>query len=167
MSFFDLVVGKPLTTTEERAEHMSLLTGHVENGVYRGLFSYQPDGLTGRHDDQFDVAAFRLKFHFLHNWQTPVRSGADHKPVAFPGYLFSDGQGRMPKLVTEFPRGAFLPLRISPRSITTSCSYALPSIRRVPKENLSKRIRASSCCRVQALFFEVTAEKTDQLCSTS
>jgi hypothetical protein len=39
MSFFDLVVGKPLATTEERAEHMSLLTGHVENGVYRGLFS--------------------------------------------------------------------------------------------------------------------------------
>ena len=43
----------------------------------------------------------------------------------------------------------------------------LPSIRRAPKENLSKCIRASSCCRVQALFFEVTAEKADQLCSTS
>jgi hypothetical protein len=40
MSFFDLVVGKPLATTEERAEHMSLLTGHVENGVYRRLFFY-------------------------------------------------------------------------------------------------------------------------------
>ena len=49
----------------------------------------------------------------------------------------------------------------------TSCSYVLPSIQRVPKENLSKCIRASSCCRVQALFFEVTAEKADQLCSTS
>jgi hypothetical protein len=54
------------------------------------------------------VAAFRLKFHFLHNRQTAVRSGADHKPVAFPGYLFSDGQGRMPKLVTEFPRRPLL-----------------------------------------------------------
>ena len=40
MSFFNLVVGKPLATTEERAVHMSLLTGHVENGVYRGLFFY-------------------------------------------------------------------------------------------------------------------------------
>jgi hypothetical protein len=56
---------------------------------------------------KFDVAAFRLKFHFLHNWQTAVRSGADHKPVAFPGYLFSDGQGRMPKLVTDFLEGVF------------------------------------------------------------
>ncbi len=26
---------------------------------------------------------------------------------------------------------------------------------------------ASSCCLVQALFFEVTAEKADHLCSTS
>jgi hypothetical protein len=40
MSFFDLVVGKPLATTEERVEHMCLLTGHVKNGVYRGLFFY-------------------------------------------------------------------------------------------------------------------------------
>jgi hypothetical protein len=39
----------------------------------------------------------------------------------------------------------------------------MPSIRRVPKQS----IRASSCCWVQALFFEVTAEKTDQRCSTS
>jgi hypothetical protein len=54
------------------------------------------------------VATIRLTFHFLHNWQTAVRSGADHKPVAFPGYLFFDGQGRMPKLVTEFPGRRFL-----------------------------------------------------------
>jgi hypothetical protein len=58
--------------------------------------------------DLVDVAAFRFKFHLLHNWQTAVRSGADHKPVAFPGYLFSDGQGRTPKLVTEFPRRRLL-----------------------------------------------------------
>ncbi len=44
-----------------------LLTGHVENGVCLGLFFYKPDGLTGRYDDQFDVAALRLKFHFFHN----------------------------------------------------------------------------------------------------
>src|SRR6266702_455790 len=43
----------------------------------------------------------------------------------------------------------------------------LPSMRRVPKENLSKCIRASSCRCVQALFFEVTARKADQRCSTS
>jgi len=51
-------------------------------------------------------------------------------------------------------------------SITTSCSYVLPSIRRAPKENLSKCIRASPCC-FQALFFEVMAEKADQRCSIS
>ena len=42
-------------------------------------------------------------FHFLHNRQVTVRSGADHKPVAFPGYLLFDGQGRVPKLVAAFP----------------------------------------------------------------
>src|SRR5271168_3926981 len=40
---------------------------------------------------------------FLHNWQTAVCSGADHKPVAFPWDLFADGQRRMPKLGTEPP----------------------------------------------------------------
>src|SRR5258705_4306531 len=39
-----------------------ILAGHVENGVWRGLLFYEPDGLTGRYDDQFDVAAFRLKW---------------------------------------------------------------------------------------------------------
>jgi hypothetical protein len=48
------------------------------------------------------VAAFRFAFYFLHNWQAAIRSSADHKPLAFPGYLFFDGQRRMPKLVTEF-----------------------------------------------------------------
>jgi hypothetical protein len=46
----------------------------------------------------------------------------------------------MPKLARNLLEGIFLRLRISPRSITTSCSYVLPSIRRVPKENLSKCI---------------------------
>src|SRR5260370_19938091 len=125
-----------------------------------------PDGLTGRYDDQFDVAAFRLPFHFFHNWQTTIRSGADHEPVAFPGYLHSVDNGVYPNSSRNLLEGAFLRLRISPQSITTSCSYVLPSIRRAPKENLSKCIRASPCC-VQALFFEVTAEKADQRCSTS
>jgi hypothetical protein len=47
------------------------------------------------------MAAFRLTFHLFHNRQTAVCSGADDKPVAFPRYLFFDGQGCMSKLVTE------------------------------------------------------------------
>src|SRR5260370_31838579 len=39
-----------------------LLTGHVENGVCRELLFYKPEGLTGRYDDRFDVAALRLSF---------------------------------------------------------------------------------------------------------
>ena len=56
------------------------------------------------------MAALRLKFHFLHNWQTGVHSGADHKSEAFPGNLFVAGQRRMPKLVTECPGGLLLAL---------------------------------------------------------
>ena len=63
----------------------------MENGVCGGLLFYQADGLTGWYDDQFDFAAFRLNFHFFHNWQTAVLSGADHKSVAFPRYLFFEG----------------------------------------------------------------------------
>jgi hypothetical protein len=87
MSFFALVVGKPLATTEERAEHMN------QQVTWRMAFTSDSfsisrmASLVGTMSNS-NVAAFRLKFHFLHNWQTAVRSGADHKPVAFPGYLF-------------------------------------------------------------------------------
>src|SRR5712692_10679743 len=59
----------------------------------------------------------------------------------------------------------FFRLEISPRSITTSCSYVLPSIWMEPKEKLSNCIGAS-LENGQALFFEVMAENADQRCST-
>jgi hypothetical protein len=44
-----------------------------------------------------------------------VSSGADYKPVAFPGYLLFDRQGRMPKISTEYPGRCLPALRISPQ----------------------------------------------------
>src|SRR5260370_20267244 len=98
------------------------------------------------------------QFHFLHHWRTAVRSGADHKPVAFPGYLFFDGQVRMPKLVTESPGRCLLAFAdFSAVDHHVLVVRAAADSERAPKENLSKCIRASSCCCVQALFFEVMA----------
>src|SRR6266699_2657020 len=53
----------------------------------------------------------------------------------------STDSGVWPNCSRNFLEGFFLRLEISPRSITTSCSYVLPSIWSEPKENLSKRIR--------------------------
>ena len=96
--------------------------------------------LTDRVTFGLDVAAFRPKCHFLHYWQTTVCSGPDHKSLAFPRYLSSMDRGVCPNSSRNFLEGVFLRLRTSLRSITTSCSYLLPSTRRVPKENLSKCI---------------------------
>ena len=85
----------------------------------------------------------------------------------FQGIFSSIDKGVCPNSSQNLLEGAFLRLRISPRSITVSCSYVLPSIPRAPKENLSKCRRASVPCCVQVLFFEVMAEKADHLCSTS
>jgi hypothetical protein len=74
-----------------------------------------------------------------------VSSGADYKPVAFPGYLVFDRQGRMPRLSTEYPG------RCRPAVEDFSSGAHAPT-------------RAAG---FQALFFEVTAENADQLCSTS
>jgi len=79
----------------------SPLTGHVEDGVCLGPFLQEPEGLAGRHDDQFDVAALSLSFDLLHDRQIAVGSGADHQPLALPGNLFFEGEGRMPELVAE------------------------------------------------------------------
>ena len=57
-------------------------------------------------------------------------SCADHELAAFPGYVFFDGQRRVAELFAKFLDGSFFRLRISPRSITTSCSYVFPSIER-------------------------------------
>src|SRR5712692_6611743 len=83
----------------------------------------------------------------------------------FQGMFSSTESGVCPKLSRNFLDGFFLRLRISPWSMITSCSYVLPSISREPKVNLSKCIRLLGRC-LHALFFEVTAEKADQRCST-
>src|SRR6266851_55236 len=69
----------------------------------------------------------------------------------FQGIFSSMDKGVCPNSSRNLLEGAFLRLRIFPQSITTSCSYVLPSIRRAPKENLSKCTRTSPCC-VQALL---------------
>ena len=68
----------------------------------------------------------------------------------FHGIFSSTDKGVCPNSSRNLLEGAFLRLRISPQSITTSCSYVLPSIRRAPKENLSKctppcSVRAPLC----------------------
>src|SRR6266478_411788 len=70
----------------------------------------------------------------------------------FQGIFSSIDKGVCPNSSQNLLEGAFLRLRISPRSITTSCSYVLPSIPRAPKENLSKCIRASVPLRSRALL---------------
>src|SRR5436309_3924535 len=60
----------------------------------------------------------------------------------FQGIFSSADNGVWPNSSWNFFEGFFLRLRISPRSMMTSCSYVLPSIWIDPKENLSKRIGA-------------------------
>src|ERR1700681_1517181 len=60
----------------------------------------------------------------------------------FQGIFSSTDRGVCPNSLRNLLEGVFLRLRISPRSITTSCSYVVPSIWRVPKEKLFKTIYA-------------------------
>lgn len=92
--------GNPVTRDRERQQKDGLAAENRAGTTAADSFSIT-DGLTRRYDDQSDVAAFRLPFHFFHNWPTTVRSGADHKPRHFQGYLFLNGQGCMSKLITD------------------------------------------------------------------
>jgi len=87
--------------------------------------------------------------------------------VAFPGYLFFDGQGRMPKLVTESPGRCLLAFA----GLSAVDHHILLVRAAVDSEGTEGKFvevhtRLLVCC-VQALFFEVMAEKADQRCSTS
>jgi hypothetical protein len=64
--------------------------------------SYQQNGLTGRYDDQFDVAAFRLKFHFLITGKRPYAPVPITSRWHFQGIFSSMDKGGMPELVTKF-----------------------------------------------------------------
>src|SRR6266581_7184711 len=59
----------------------------------------------------------------------------------FQGMFSSTESGVCPNSSRNCLDAFFLRLEISPRSITTSCSYVLPSIWMEPKEKLSNRIR--------------------------
>src|SRR5437667_798123 len=87
----------------------------------------------------------------------------------FQGMFSSTESGVCPNSSRNCLDAFFLRLEISPRLITTSCSYVLPSIWMEPKEKLSNCIGASleNVVGRQALFFEVMAENADQRCSTS
>src|SRR5437667_11781499 len=65
----------------------------------------------------------------------PIRSRRHFQGMASLGEI-----GVCPKAARYFLDGFFLRLRTWPRSITTSCSYVVPSMRIEPKENFSKRI---------------------------
>src|SRR2546425_5493619 len=58
----------------------------------------------------------------------------------FQGIFSSTESGVCPNSPRNFLEGFFFRLRTSPRSITTSCSYLVPSMRIETKENFSKRI---------------------------
>src|SRR2546430_11956838 len=49
-----------------------------------------------------------LALHFFHHRQSTVCAGADHKSVAFPGYVLLDRQGCVSEVVPEFFRWPFL-----------------------------------------------------------
>src|SRR6516164_4009272 len=77
--------------------------------------------------------------------------------------------GVCPNSSRNFLEGAFLRLRSSPRSITTSCSYVLPLIRSIPKENSWKCIFASWCPPYRDTFLKlsfVPASRMNALSST-
>src|SRR5215475_1297370 len=61
----------------------------------------------------------------------------------FQGIFSSMESGVWPKAPLNCLEGPFFRLRTSPRSMTTTCSQIVPSIRTVPKEKWSKRIWAS------------------------
>jgi hypothetical protein len=103
MSFFALVVGKPLATTEERTEHMS------QQVTWRMAFTA----------DSFSISRMASLVGTMSNstWRRSASSFTSFitgkRPYApmpitsrwhFQDIFFSDGQGCMPKLVTEFPR---------------------------------------------------------------
>ena len=72
-------------------------------------------------DDKFDFATLGFALCFPHHRQLSVGSGTDYQPAALPGNDFLDRQRSMSNS-SRFFEGFFLRLRISPPSMTTSCS---------------------------------------------
>src|SRR5260370_28642794 len=110
---------------------MASLVGTMTNSTWRRSASRFPSFITGKRP--YAPVPITSRWHFQ-------------------GIFSSMDRGVCPNSSRNFLEGAFLRLRISPQSITTSCSYVLPPIWRAPKENLSKCIRASVPLRSGALL---------------
>src|SRR5579864_7654740 len=135
-------------------------------GVF-GLPFQRLDCFDGRQNKQFDLVTLGFALYSLHDGQSTVCTTADDELVHCQGISSSIESGVWPNCSRNFLEDFFLRLRISPRSMMTSCAYTVPSIWMEPKENLSKRIRKLLAQLAQALFFDVIALKADQHCSTS
>ncbi len=59
------------------------------------------DRFDSRQNWHFDLFTLGLATHFSHHRQFAVGTGADHELVAFPGYVFFNGQRRMAKLIAK------------------------------------------------------------------
>ena len=85
------------------------LTRHVEDRVRLfELLSQDLDSFDCRKNDQFDLVALRLAFHFFHDRQSAECTGTDDELAAFPGYVLCDGQWRVSKVIAEFLGRLFL-----------------------------------------------------------
>ncbi len=120
--------------------------GHATCAVKNciGVFGLSPQHLdcfdSGK-DKQFDFLSFGFALHFLQHGQSALGTTADDELAASPGDFFVYRERSVAELLAKFLGRFVLGLRISPRSMMTSCSYVLPSIWMEPKENFSKRIR--------------------------
>src|ERR1700738_3646095 len=98
---------------------MASLVGAITNSTWRRSASRFTSFITGRRP--YAPVPITSRWHFQ-------------------GIFSSMDRGVCPNSSRNLLEGGFLRLRMSPRSITTSCSYVVPSISRVPKEKLFKCI---------------------------
>src|SRR5713226_1355266 len=100
---------------------MAFLVGRINSLILRRLASFFTSSITGKAPVPVPITS---------RW---------HSQGIFS---FTDN-GVCLEVSRNFLEGFFLRLRTWPRSITTSCSYVVPSMRIEPNENFSKRIRTS------------------------
>jgi len=86
-----------------------------------GFWLQYLDGFGGRQDNQSDLVVRGLALDFPHHGQSAVRTTADDELTAFPGNLFFYRKRSVAELLSKFLGWLLLALRISPRSMTTSC----------------------------------------------
>src|SRR5216684_5529534 len=116
-------------------------TRHVQDRVRLfELLSQDLDSFDCRKNQQFDLVTLCLALYFFITGNLPYAPVPMTSWRHFQGMSSAMDSGVCPKSSRNFLDGLFLRSRISPPSMTTSCSYVLPSIWMAPKEKLSKRI---------------------------